>query len=313
MSKKNKLHIGKDGTPRKCKAVVVRCPLAHPLAHFAKQEDAENFADRYNELKVQGMDYTGLNNRDIEKLDDAELVYISEHIKENAASNDEYSDYYNQARWQKTERNRAVNKLTELENRNQAILRELEGSMDRVDSLREKYLSTEDKEERKKAQLEYVMARSALKARLSEAATETVQNQKEYRKTLDKKEQHENKMIDYLDKRVKHQEIKDVEEAVDTEIGERVDSRNARESFDSMKNGEVEYKDFYNTIKGKEVGETTILAPDGFDKSYIQRYETKDYVYKVWNMRGQKEFSKNVELVEIEDKAGNYITGATIN
>ena len=49
---KTKLHVGSGGQPRKCVAKVVPCPLAPPHVHFDKVEQAQEFADRLNEIRA---------------------------------------------------------------------------------------------------------------------------------------------------------------------------------------------------------------------------------------------------------------------
>lgn len=132
-----RLHIGRDGTPRNCVAKEGNCPLANPLAHFEARGTAEEFADRYNELYSKGYDFVGLNpDEDIKELEDVKLVYISDHIKENAKKYDEYSDYHNKVRWQITNRNNAIKELKKIDTKTRKDLDNLEVVVNRERDLR---------------------------------------------------------------------------------------------------------------------------------------------------------------------------------
>lgn len=45
-----KYHIKKDGTPGVCRAQDGKCPLGSNDEHFSTKEEAQNYADKKNEI-----------------------------------------------------------------------------------------------------------------------------------------------------------------------------------------------------------------------------------------------------------------------
>ena len=53
----SRMHIGSRGVPMKCVAQPGKCPKAPGIGHFEKVEQAQEFADRLNELEANGFTY----------------------------------------------------------------------------------------------------------------------------------------------------------------------------------------------------------------------------------------------------------------
>ena len=88
----NQMHIGNRGVPMKCVAQPGKCPKAPGIGHFQKVEQAQEFADRLNELEASGFTYKDVPKEDISKLDNAQLILAQ---KELSAHKSEYEDISN--------------------------------------------------------------------------------------------------------------------------------------------------------------------------------------------------------------------------
>lgn len=208
----NQLHVGRDGTPRKCVAQPGNCPLAHPLAHGTKLDEVQSFADKYNELKVEGKNFMELKGeRDVKELEDAEIAYISDEIKENAPKYDNYDIYYNQARWQKTNRNNALKEMKVLELENDKIIEELENKLEEISNTDDKKKKRELRKEYNKLWIKY--------------APITQKNEALYEKAFKKKQESENKMMNFLEKRAFNLGVLELKDELDEETNRRLEMR----------------------------------------------------------------------------------------
>lgn len=52
-------HIKKDGTPGICRAKPGNCPLGGDENHFPTKEEAQDYADKKNELEVKQNKFRG--------------------------------------------------------------------------------------------------------------------------------------------------------------------------------------------------------------------------------------------------------------
>ena len=88
--------------------------------HFKKAEQAQEFADKLNELEAEGYTYEG-KIEDVHKLSDAELIYIQQDILDKAKENDNYSAYKSEIKWQKEVRTKAMKRLIEINDENNML------------------------------------------------------------------------------------------------------------------------------------------------------------------------------------------------
>ena len=104
----SQMHIGNRGVPMKCVAQPGKCPKAPGIGHFQKAEQAQEFADRLNELEASGFTYKDVPKEDISKLDNAQLILAQ---KELNAHKSEYEDYKQRIKWRKEVRSKAQREM----------------------------------------------------------------------------------------------------------------------------------------------------------------------------------------------------------
>lgn len=104
----SQMHIGSKGVPMKCVAQPGKCPKAPNIGHFEKVEQAQEFADRLNELEASGFTYKDVPKEDISKLDNAQLILAQ---KELSAHKSEYEDYKQRIKWRKEVRSKAQREM----------------------------------------------------------------------------------------------------------------------------------------------------------------------------------------------------------
>lgn len=215
-----KLHVGYDGTPRNCIAQEGNCPLAPNMGHFTKPEQAQEFADKLNELRAEGYSYHGMVAEDVNKLSNAELVYIQKDILNKAEENDNYSDYKGQIKWQKEVRSKAQRDMKAIIEQDNEVLGNLAGHIDNVAALRSKWRTSEP-ENRKEAYSQYRAALAVMNHEYKKAAAITVQNQADFGKLVDKKDIATAKFMPMMERRAQHAGIKQLKANIDAEITER--------------------------------------------------------------------------------------------
>jgi len=215
-----KLHVGYDGTPRNCIAQEGNCPLAPNMGHFTKPEQAQAFADKLNELRAEGYSYHGMVAEDVNKLSNAELVYIQKDILNKAEENDNYSDYKGQIKWQKEVRSKAQRDMKAIIEQDNEVLGNLAGHIDNVAALRSKWRTSEP-ENRKEAYSQYRAALAVMNHEYKKAAAITVQNQADFGKLVDKKDIATAKFMPMMERRAQHAGIKQLKANIDAEITER--------------------------------------------------------------------------------------------
>ena len=215
-----KLHIGYDETPRNCIAEEGNCPLAPDLGHFTKPEKAQEFADKLNELKAEGYNYNGLTGNDIHKLSNVELIYIQKDILNKAKENDNYSAYKNQIKWQKEVRTKSQNQMKDIINNDNEILQNLAENIDRVNELRDKWRNSKE-EDKKSTYTDYKEALKIMNDEYKKASAITIENQKSFKKLVERKDIATDKVIQMMEKRAKHSGIKQLKANVDAEISDR--------------------------------------------------------------------------------------------
>lgn len=215
-----KLHIGYDGVPRKCMAQDGNCPLAPNLGHFSKAEQAQEFADKLNELKAEGYNYNGLTGDDVHELSNVELIYIQKEILNKADENDNYSDYKNQIKWQKEVRTKSQNQMKDIINNDNEILQNLAENIDKVNDLRAKWRNSKP-EDRKAAYAEYKEALKIMNDEYKKASALTIENQKSFKNLVERKDIATDKVLKMMEKRAKHSGIKQLKANVDAEISDR--------------------------------------------------------------------------------------------
>ena len=229
----SKFHISKDGIPRKCPAKI-QCRLAHPLAHFEKTEEAQEFADEYNALKIvlekklkSDHDTYFENIEEPEKMSTAKIIAINDYIDERAKFNDDYSEYFNPIKWQKQQRNKFLRQMENLEQERKEILVDLDNTTNDLVELRKQYYNTNPRETQKLKNLRQQIKtqRSLLKSKLQKYSESTQENQLNYQKALSKKNEHEEKLKDYLMKRLRNQTYIKVREDNDFELSRRLENR----------------------------------------------------------------------------------------
>lgn len=215
-----KLHVGYDGTPMNCIAQEGNCPLAPNMGHFTKPEQAQAFADKLNELRAEGYSYHGMVAEDVNKLSNAELVYIQKDILNKAEENDNYSDYKGQIKWQKEVRSKAQRDMKAIIEQDNEVLGNLAGHIDNVAALRSKWRTSEP-ENRKEAYSQYRAALTVMNHEYKKAAAITVQNQADFGKLVDKKDIATAKFMPMMERRAQHAGIKQLKANIDAEITER--------------------------------------------------------------------------------------------
>lgn len=215
-----KLHVGYDGTPRNCIAQEGNCPLAPNMGHFTKPEQAQAFADKLNELRAEGYNYHGMVAEDVNKLSNAELVYIQKDILNKAEENDNYSDYKGQIKWQKEVRSKAQRDMKAIIDQDNEVLGNLAEHIDNVAALRSKWRTSEP-ENRKEAYSQYRAALAVMNHEYKKAAAITVQNQANFGKLVDKKDIATAKFMPMMERRAQHAGIKQLKANIDAEITER--------------------------------------------------------------------------------------------
>ena len=214
------LHVGRKGTPKICVAKPCNCPLAPGIGHFQKAEQAQEFADKLNELYAEGYTYEG-KVEDVNKLSDAELVYIQQDILDKAKENDNYSAYKSQIKWQKEVRTKAMKRLIEINDENNMLLSREAKMIDAVAKNRKVYRTEKDPEKRKDLYLKYQNSLAALNEEHTRNSIITLANQEEFNKLALKKNGAEAKFIPQMEKREKHNGIKRLQANVDGEIEKR--------------------------------------------------------------------------------------------
>lgn len=214
------LHVGRKGTPKTCVAKPGNCPLAPGIGHFKKAEQAQEFADKLNELEAEGYTYEG-KIEDVHKLSDAELIYIQQDILDKAKENDNYSAYKSEIKWQKEVRTKAMKRLIEINDENNMLLSREAKMIDEVAKNRKNYRKEKDPEKRKKLYLNYQNSLSALNEEHLRNSSITLANQEEFNKLAIKKNGAEAKFIPQMEKRAKHNGIKKLQANIDGEIEKR--------------------------------------------------------------------------------------------
>lgn len=195
-------------------------PSCTKYGHFTKPEQAQAFADKLNELRAEGYSYHGMVAEDVNKLSNAELVYIQKDILNKAEENDNYSDYKGQIKWQKEVRSKAQRDMKAIIEQDNEVLGNLAGHIDNVAALRSKWRTSEP-ENRKEAYSQYRAALAVMNHEYKKAAAITVQNQADFGKLVDKKDIATAKFMPMMERRAQHAGIKQLKANIDAEITER--------------------------------------------------------------------------------------------
>lgn len=308
-----KLHVGRNGTPMKCVAEDGKCPLAPGIAHFEKAEQAEAFADRLNELEVEGYTYKG-KVEDVKNLSDAELVYIQKDIKSKAKENDNYSAYKSQIKWQKEVRTKTMKRLKEINDENNEILAREAKMIDMVAKNRKAYQKEKDEEKRLSAYLKYQNSLQALNVEHARNSLITKANQAEFAKLADKKDSAEQKIIPLMEKRSEHNGIKRLEANVNAEI----DKRDINKPLPKIYNNVYNVQDKQNSLyRYKERGEFDVEKKfaRAFQNIHKDRVSSVDFRYFKQDYRDAVEATatygqdgeKHTDTIEMYSWDGEYI------
>jgi hypothetical protein len=211
----NQMHIGSRGVPMKCVAQPGKCPKAPGIGHFEKVEEAQEFADRLNELEENGFTYKNVPKEDISKLDNAQLVLIQK--KEHKS---EYEDYKQRIKWRKEVRSKAQREMKSIiDDNNNQIARVVQAN--NLTAQARRAWKNAEGEERKTAYAQYKEALANSNAVYQEASEATKANQENFAKLVDKKEKAETELQEFMEARAIQSSKKNYAINVDAEVDER--------------------------------------------------------------------------------------------
>lgn len=215
-----KVHISKAGIPAKCPAKI-QCRLAPEIGHFDKVEQAQEFADQINQLKIEQRSALGLNSTDVKNLSNAELIYTADKIKSEAAENENYKDYKGSVKWQKEVRSKASKEMQQILAENNEMTAQIGEQIDKVDKLREKYKKEKDPSKKHALYQALKIERSSLNILRDSYGPKLNENLDKFKELKNKKEIAEEKILSGMQKQALHSEAKSILADVESEIEER--------------------------------------------------------------------------------------------
>ena len=213
----SQMHIGSKGVPMKCVAQPGKCPKAPNIGHFEKVEQAQEFADRLNELEASGFTYKDVPKEDISKLDNAQLILAQ---KELSAHKSEYEDYKQRIKWRKEVRSKAQREMKSIIDDNNSQIARVVQANNLTAQARRAWKNAEG-EERKTAYAQYKEALANRNAIYAEASNATKANQENFSKLVDKKEKAETELLEFMEARAVQSSEKNYAINVDAEIDKR--------------------------------------------------------------------------------------------
>lgn len=213
----SRMHIGSRGVPMKCVAQPGKCPKAPGIGHFEKVEQAQEFADRLNELEANGFTYKNVPKEDISKLDNAQLILAQ---KELNAHKSEYEDYKQRIKWRKEVRSKAQREMKSIIDDNNSQIARVVQANNLTAQARRAWKAAEG-EERKTTYAQYKEALANSNAVYEEASNATKANQENFAKLVDKKEKAETELLDFMEARAIQSSEKNYAINVDGEIDKR--------------------------------------------------------------------------------------------
>ena len=213
----SQMHIGNRGVPMKCVAQPGKCPKAPSIGHFEKVEQAQEFADRLNELEANGFTYKNVPKEDISKLDNAQLILAQ---KELNAHKSEYEDYKQRIKWRKEVRSKAQREMKSIIDDNNSQIARVVQANNLTAQARRAWKNAEG-EERKTAYAQYKEALANSNAIYAEASNSTKANQENFSKLVDKKEKAETELLEFMEARAVQSSEKNYAINVDAEIDKR--------------------------------------------------------------------------------------------
>lgn len=213
----SQMHIGNRGVPMKCVAQPGKCPKAPGIGHFQKVEQAQEFADRLNELEASGFTYKNVPKEDISKLDNAQLILAQ---KELNAHKSEYEDYKQRIKWRKEVRSKAQREMKAIiDDNNNQIARVVQAN--NLTAQARRAWKNAEGEERKTAYAQYKEALANSNAVYQEASEITKTNQENFAKLVDKKEKAETELQEFMEARAIQSSEKNYAINVDAEVDKR--------------------------------------------------------------------------------------------
>lgn len=213
----SRMHIGSRGVPMKCVAQPGKCPKAPGIGHFEKVEQAQEFADRLNELEANGFTYKNVPKEDISKLDNAQLILAQ---KELNAHKSEYEDYKQRIKWRKEVRSKAQREMKSIiDDNNNQIARVVQAN--NLTAQARRVWKNAEGEERKTAYAQYKEALANSNAVYEEASEITKTNQENFAKLVDKKEKAETELQEFMEARAIQSSEKNYAINVDAEVDKR--------------------------------------------------------------------------------------------
>lgn len=213
----SRMHIGSRGVPMKCVAQPGKCPKAPGIGHFEKVEQAQEFADRLNELEANGFTYKNVPKEDISKLDNAQLILAQ---KELNAHKSEYEDYKQRIKWRKEVRSKAQREMKSIiDDNNNQIARVVQAN--NLTAQARRAWKNAEGEERKTAYAQYKEALANSNAVYEEASEITKTNQENFAKLVDKKEKAETELQEFMEARAIQSSEKNYAINVDAEVDKR--------------------------------------------------------------------------------------------
>ena len=213
----SQIHIGSKGVPMKCVAQPGKCPKAPSIGHFEKVEQAQEFADRLNELEANGFTYKNVPKEDISKLDNAQLILAQ---KELNAHKSEYEDYKQRIKWRKEVRSKAQREMKSIiDDNNNQIARVVQAN--NLTAQARRAWKNAEGEERKTAYAQYKEALANSNAVYQEASEITKTNQENFAKLVDKKEKAETELQEFMEARAIQSSEKNYAINVDAEVDKR--------------------------------------------------------------------------------------------
>ena len=218
----SQMHIGSKGVPMKCVAQPGKCPKAPSIGHFEKVEQAQEFADRLNELEANGFTYKDVPKEDIRKLDNAQLILVQ---KELNAHKSEYEDYKQRIKWRKEVRSKAQREMQSIiEDNNSQIARVVQAN--NLTAQARRAWKNAEGEERKTAYAQYKEALANSNTVYQEASEITKANQENFAKLVDKKEKAETELQEFMEARAIQSSEKNYAINVDAEVDKREMDKN---------------------------------------------------------------------------------------
>lgn len=213
----SQMHIGSKGVPMKCVAQPGKCPKAPSIGHFEKVEQAQEFADRLNELEANGFTYKDVPKEDISNLDNAQLILAQ---KELNAHKSEYEDYKQRIKWRKEVRSKAQREMKSIiDDNNNQIARVVQAN--NLTAQARRAWKNAEGEERKTAYAQYKEALANSNAVYQEASEITKANQENFAKLVDKKEKAETELQEFMEARAIQSSEKNYAINVDAEVDKR--------------------------------------------------------------------------------------------